>query len=153
MPHVDGARAPDWEEDLEKRYILGCRILDNMDKPNITQVSRELELPYDTLRRRFQGTARPCKEAHEEQMLLTPAQEEVVVDWILYLASTGHPQIMGRAISEAPHTGNEARQSVGARSEARAGIRPVVGRHLAKLQMLIKEHDIAAENIYNMDEK
>lgn len=91
MPHVNGTRIPNFEEDLEERYVLACRALCATPKPNITKAARELNLPYQTLRRRFLGLARPKAEAHQNQMLLSPTQEKTVVDWILYLAATGHP--------------------------------------------------------------
>ncbi|KAJ6628085.1 hypothetical protein B0H10DRAFT_268748 [Mycena sp. CBHHK59/15] len=64
MPHVDTARIANFEEDLEERYVLGCRILSTAEKPNITAVAAQLKLPYHTLRNRFQGHTRPRKEAH-----------------------------------------------------------------------------------------
>jgi hypothetical protein len=49
---------------------------------------------YFTLRHRVQGltclTAH-CKQARGQQQLLTDAEEGTLVDWIRYLALTGHP--------------------------------------------------------------
>ncbi|KAJ7032953.1 hypothetical protein C8F04DRAFT_885317, partial [Mycena alexandri] len=80
-----------WEGDLEEKYTEGCRILHSMLNPNYTSVARQLNINLHTLRRRFLGQTRPRPEAHQGQMLLSPLAEEAVVDWILYLASTGHP--------------------------------------------------------------
>ncbi|KAJ7879093.1 hypothetical protein B0H14DRAFT_2305867, partial [Mycena olivaceomarginata] len=64
--------------DLEEQYVLACRALSVASKPNITKAARELNLPYQTLRRRFLGLARPKAEAHQNQMLLSPTQEKTV---------------------------------------------------------------------------
>ena len=50
-----------------------------------------IEHLYFTLRQRIQGTARPRAEAHGPQQLLSRAEEETLVDWMKYLALTGHP--------------------------------------------------------------
>ena len=46
---------------------------------------------YFTLRRRILGLAVHQKEAHVDQQLLTKAEEQTLVEWIQYLALTGHP--------------------------------------------------------------
>ncbi|KAF8805523.1 hypothetical protein BYT27DRAFT_7073169, partial [Phlegmacium glaucopus] len=59
--------------------------------PNIRKAAIAHDVKYDTLRRRVQGLTQPCKEAHGQQQLLTRAEEGALVDWICYLALTGHP--------------------------------------------------------------
>jgi hypothetical protein len=141
-------------------------------KPNITKAARELNLPYQTLRRRFLGLARPKAEAHQNQMLLSPTQEKTVVDWILYLAATGHPvdkrairAIVKDVCSKRPsgmwiklfrrrHPEVKLGKARGLDPRrAQAFNRPVVSRYFAQLQRLIEEYNIPEENIYNMDEK
>jgi Tc5 transposase DNA-binding domain len=74
-----------------------CNTLKAQEKPNITQVLREIKnrtghvLPYDTVRRRFLQTSLPPSEAHAHQQLLSPAVEKVLVDWIIFLSDTSHP--------------------------------------------------------------
>ena len=53
--------------------------------------AHRIEHLYFTLRRRILGTACPRTEAHESQQLLSRAEEATLVDWIKYLALTGHP--------------------------------------------------------------
>ena len=48
-------------------------------------------MPYFTLRRRVQGLAQPCRFAHEKQALLRESENKILVEWIQYLALTGHP--------------------------------------------------------------
>jgi hypothetical protein len=42
-------------------------------------VAKEFNVPYGTLRNHYQGKAHPPKKAHKEEMLLNPAQEQVMV--------------------------------------------------------------------------
>lgn len=46
---------------------------------------------YTTIWRRVQGKAKSCCKAHLRQQLLNGSQEKVLVEWIKYLAMTGHP--------------------------------------------------------------
>ena len=59
--------------------------------PTISAAAKAHRVPYFTLRRRIQGLAQPCRMAHAEQQLLTDAEEKTLVEWIQYLALTGHP--------------------------------------------------------------
>jgi hypothetical protein len=59
--------------------------------PSISATAKAYDLNYSTLRRRIQGLALPKKEAHINQQLLTKAEQETLIDWIKYLALTGHP--------------------------------------------------------------
>jgi hypothetical protein len=105
-------------------------------------------------------------------MLLSPDQEDIIQDWILYLAATGHP-IDKRAIraivkdvaSKRPsgtwinlflrrHPKVKLGKARGLDPRrAQAFNRPVVSRYFAKLQRIIDQYQIPVENIYNMDEK
>ena len=63
-------------------------------KSNITQVLRDIKnrtghaLPYDTVRHRFLGTSLPPREAHVNQLLLSPDAEKILLDWIIFLSDT-----------------------------------------------------------------
>jgi hypothetical protein len=59
--------------------------------PSIRKAAIAHDVQYFTLRRRVQGLTMHCKEAHSQQRLLTEAEEGTLVDWIRYLALTGHP--------------------------------------------------------------
>jgi hypothetical protein len=57
----------------------------------MTDAAKAYSVPYHTMRRQFLGKAAPKKEAHKKQLLLSPSQEETLVEWIKYLGGTGHP--------------------------------------------------------------
>ncbi|KAJ3765279.1 hypothetical protein FB446DRAFT_655507 [Lentinula raphanica] len=66
-------------------------LLKNTD-PNYTphDASHKFDVPYKTLLNRIKGI-QPRKKAHESEMLLTEAEEEVVIEWIHYLGLAGVP--------------------------------------------------------------
>ncbi|KAJ7040664.1 hypothetical protein C8F04DRAFT_1253594 [Mycena alexandri] len=49
---------------------------------NITAMSKKLDVPYGTLRNRFLGKTLPAKESQTNKMLLSPAQEQALSEWI-----------------------------------------------------------------------
>ena len=49
------------------------------------------DVPYFTLHHHIMGLALPKKEAHINQQLLNKAEQTTLIDWIKYLALTGHP--------------------------------------------------------------
>jgi len=137
---------------------------------------------YFTLRRRIKGTAVPKKEAHADQQLLSPAEESVLVDWMRYLALTGHP-LNKRTIRPKVKALLSAKGFVDKEDKhpSKKWIRRFMKRHMPELKtgrgsgldpkrakafnyatvhahfMLFKEtvekHNIPWRNIYNMDEK
>ena len=48
-------------------------------------------VPYFTLCHCIMGLALPKKEAHINQQLLNKVEQTTLIDWIKYLALTGHP--------------------------------------------------------------
>ncbi|KAF8236325.1 hypothetical protein L208DRAFT_1160591, partial [Tricholoma matsutake] len=48
---------------------------------SIQKTATLYEVPCSTLTDRWNGTS-TCKEGHVHELLLTPAQEEVLVDWV-----------------------------------------------------------------------
>jgi hypothetical protein len=80
---------------VEKLIKDGCRQLNAKAasglRPNISQVARELNVPYGTLRNRFLGITRAPKEAHEGQQLLSAKKELVLYEWLVHLGSIGQP--------------------------------------------------------------
>ncbi|KAF8235672.1 hypothetical protein L208DRAFT_1213046, partial [Tricholoma matsutake] len=51
------------------------------------------EVPQSTLNDQWNGTP-TCKEGHVHELLLTPAQEEVLVKWIKVMGHQGIPMTM-----------------------------------------------------------
>ncbi|KAG6851809.1 hypothetical protein C0991_005845, partial [Blastosporella zonata] len=78
----------DTEEHIEKA-------LKDLQDGVFTAVSRAASAHHgidtSTLWRRYTKKTKPRNKAHISQMLLTPAQEEALVNWIKYLGVTGHP--------------------------------------------------------------
>jgi hypothetical protein len=58
---------------------------------SIKAAAKENDVPYFTLWRQIQGLTVHCKGTHGQQQLLTDAEEQTLVDWMQYLALTGHP--------------------------------------------------------------
>jgi hypothetical protein len=170
-------RGRNYDTKLETIIQEGCSILAGQEKPNVSAVARKLSethcirVPYDTLRRRFLGLSKNSKYAHGKQQLLSPEQEQVLVDWINHLSSSGHPlskrtirkktaAISGRKASKGwiprflrHHPEIKLGKPSGLDPKrAQAFNRTTVGHHFELLRQQL-EKDIPAENIYNMDEK
>ena len=62
----------------------------NGEYNSIRKVARLWNVSEATLRRRLKGAV-PKPQAHVTQQLLTSAQEELLVQWILSLEATGYP--------------------------------------------------------------
>lgn len=58
---------------------------------NLKAIAREHDVSYDTLRRRHLGETKPKKVSHVHLQKLTPAEEEKVVDWSIFLSIQGRP--------------------------------------------------------------
>lgn len=58
---------------------------------NLKAIAREYNVSYDTLRRRHLKETKPKKISHIHLQRLTPAQEEKVVDWAMFLSIQGRP--------------------------------------------------------------
>ena len=156
----------------------GCAILSLQAKPNYSDVARHLSEKHSrpiiisTLRRRFLGKTRSQRASHEIQQLLNDEQEKVLVDWIVYLSSTGHP-LSKRTIRKKAQDmcGKKPSRNwvplflkrnpsvkLGKPSgldpkRAQAFNRTVVGHHFDLLKDIIEKNEIPWENVYNMDEK
>jgi Tc5 transposase DNA-binding domain len=142
----------------------------------MTDAAKAYNIPYHTMRRRCLGKTAPKKEAHKKQLLLSPSQEETLVEWIQYLGITGHPvnrwtvcpmvQSMlpptrKRTISKSwihRFTARHEDLKLGRGSgldpkRARAFNFSTVQHHFQLLKSHMEEHGIPWENVYNMDEK
>ena len=138
---------------------------------------------YFTLRRRILGLAVHQKEAHVDQQLLTKAEEQTLVEWIQYLALTGHllnkrtirPKV--QAILDAKGSKFHGSEKYPSKNWIRkfmrrwlphlktgrgSGLDPkrakafnftTVSHHFRLFQETVEENQIPWRNIYNMDEK
>ena len=144
--------------------------------------ANDVEEHYITLTRRVNGTAKPKKFAHDEEKLVSGAEEGVLVEWMQYLATTGHPlnkrtirpkvQSILRAKGvenpdekkpsrswirrfikkNAPHL-KMGRGSGLDPKRAKAFNYTSVHQHFKLLKETLETHQIPWRNVYNMDEK
>jgi hypothetical protein len=129
------------------------------------------QVPRSTLTDRWNGTP-TRKEGHAHELLLTPAQEEVLVDWVKVMGRRGIPltataitdyvaDIVGHAVGEswvrrfkARHPELKVKWSSTLEKCRAASLNPtLVNEFYNLLEETINTYNIPAENIYNMDEK
>ncbi|KAJ3792319.1 DDE superfamily endonuclease-domain-containing protein, partial [Lentinula aff. detonsa] len=145
-------------DEVEERLQQAKQSLFNSTDPRyrIAQAARNYDIPYDTLRNRLKGI-QPRKKAHENEMILTTGEKQVVIEWIQYLGFAGIPvckrtlrpkvkAILESALKTARGSGLDPKR-------AQAFNFPTVNRYFEQLRQLLTEHNIPWENIYNMDEK
>jgi len=137
-------------------------------------MAARLNIPYTTLRARFLNVHKSRHEAHAAQQFLSPAQEQLLVKWIVHLGSTGRPLCKRTIRIRAQHLHSENKKpscnwiysflkchpeivlstaSGLDPKRAKAFNRPVVNRYFDELTHLVESLDIPIGNIYNMDEK
>jgi len=166
-------------DDRVKKIILeGVSILQSQRKPNVRKVAMELTAkhrilcPYDTLNRRFKGRTQAAADAHTHQQLLTPAAENVLEDWLVFLGETGHgvdkhglcarveqmcgsrpsTRWIGLFLLRHPVVVLRKTNSLDPK-RAQAFNRNVVGDYFTKLIEVVNKHNIPWAQVYNMDEK
>ena len=129
------------------------------------------QVPRSTLTNQWNGTP-TWKEGHTHELLLTPAQEEVLVDWVKVMGRRGIPltataitdyvnDIVGHAFGEswvrhfkACHPELKVKWSSTLEKCCAASLNPtLVNEFYNLLEETINTYNIPAENIYNMDEK
>jgi len=163
---------------IEEIIQEGCRVLALQAKPQYADVARQLFEKHSILvsryrlRNRFLGKTESRQASHETQQLLSFEQENVLVDWIKYLSSTGHP-LSKRTIRKKAQDlcGKKPSQNwiplflkrnpsikLGKPSgldpkRAQAFNHTVVSHHFNLLKEIIEKNGIPWENVYNMDEK
>ena len=141
---------------------------------SLAACARQFDVPYDTFRRRVLGHTRPHSSAHENQQILTSAEEEVLIKYMVYSGQTGHACSVGslrHAVKELSNRENlPSRDYIYALlkrhpelklkkpstidpKRARAFNRPVVEHHFKLLDEFLKENNISWDNVWNMDEK
>ncbi|KAK0481103.1 DDE superfamily endonuclease-domain-containing protein, partial [Armillaria luteobubalina] len=133
--------------DTEERLAEAEAALRQGECKTYRQASEQFNVPYFTLRRRCRDEAAPKTKAHLAQLLLPPASEEILVDWIKFLSATGHP-VNKRTIR--PKLGRGSGLDP---KRAKAFNYSTVQSHFALLKEHMETHNIPWENVYNMDEK
>lgn len=117
---------------------------------SLRQAAKDFCVPRSTLTDRFNGV-RTRKEAHEHELNMTAAQEEVLAEWTKVMGRRGLPMTHATLTN---HASKIAGKPVGL-EECRARLlNPVVVNEFYQmLGELMQEYSFPAENIYNMDEK
>ena len=169
------------EED-ETRIEQAKSDYDERRYKSISAAAKAHGVPYFTLRSRVQGLTQPRRISHDEQALLTQSEQKILVEWIQYLALTGHPlnkctlRPKIQAILSAKGIQNldekypskswiqrfMKRHKSELKSGRGSGLDPkraqafnytTVHEHFTLIKATIEEHKIPWRNIYNMDEK
>ena len=71
------------QENNMKKALKALRQADGT--PNISQLARQYDVPYQTLRRRAAG-GQTAQAGYESQQIFTPRQEQLLEQYIIYLA-------------------------------------------------------------------
>lgn len=168
------------DERMEDKLAQARMAWANGSFKNVKAVAAFYQVPYKTLLNRLKGIESK-KKAHDTQALLTPAEKEVLVEWIQYLGLAGMPvnrktirpkvkailKEKGRSINENMVSGSWIRRflkefpdalktSRGSGLDpkrAKAFNYPSVHAYFNTLKDFLKENNIPWENVYNMDEK
>ena len=143
---------------------------------SIRATARAYGLIELTLRRRYHGQTTTRQIAHQPQQLLTPAQEDLTVTWMLQCkefkhpvtypqlrefiglvsAQSGGPNTIGHHwIQRFLHRHPEVHCKIGVKMKhlrANATTQAVLKPWFEDLQRLIQKHDILAVDSYNADE-
>lgn len=129
-------------------------------------------LPRETLRNRFNGTTKSHIQASIAKRALTPAEEEVLVEWCKVMGRRGIPlthatvrdhasDISGREIGVSwtarfmkRHPSLKIKWTTGLEAcRARSLNATLVNEFYDMLEEVVKEYKIHESDIYNMDEK
>ena len=156
----------------------GVDIFRKQAKPNLSAVKQILDTKYKTsvclgtIRNCASGAHRDARKGYEEQQLLSPVQENILLEWIILLSDTGHcinkrtlrmkaKKVCGRKPGQTWIRSFLSRHPdimLGKPSgldpkRAQAFNKPTIKRHFKLLKAIVKKYEIPPENIYNMDEK
>ena len=140
----------------------------------ISQVARNFDVNYDTLRRRFQWLNQDAHTAHESQQLLSHVQERVILEWAKQLSDEAEPitkhglrrtiqQLMGGRVRAGKnwikrflerHPSIKLAKPCGLDlKRAKCFNRKSVRNYFTLLEKVLNELEIPWENVWNMDEK
>jgi hypothetical protein len=97
MPGEDFHRFKSFSEPKKEQIIQeGVNLFQQQPKPNLSAIKRFLNTKYktkvclSTIRNRASDAHQDARKGHENQQLLSPVQENVLVEWITLLSDTGH---------------------------------------------------------------
>jgi hypothetical protein len=140
-------------------------------KLSVRRAASTFNVPHSTLQDRYNGR-KTRHEGHAHEQNLTPAQEEVVVEWVKAMGRRGVPltqatlrdyasDICGEPIGETwpkrfitRHPDIKVKWTAPLERSRAQGLNPtVVAEYFKMLKEVIDEYNIPYENIYNMDEK
>ena len=149
-----------------------CEAIRNGTVKNVWQAHKAYNIPYGTLLNRYNKRTKPTKQAHDNEQILNQEQEEVLVEWMIFLGMVGRPvsratvrpkciELCGRLPGRTwiwrflqRHPEIKLQKPSGLDPKrARAFNYATVNDYFEKLSKVIKDNDIPWENIYNMDEK
>ncbi|THU83132.1 DDE-domain-containing protein, partial [Dendrothele bispora CBS 962.96] len=146
--------------DAQEEELNNARAYFLAGQYSIVEVAKKFGVSYHTLRRRILGTSLPKKLAHDNQRLLSPAEEKTLVDWARYLGNMARPinkrTIRPKVLDILRNRGVKIKENTVSRLDpkrAKAFNYTTVNRHFELLKSVLDENDIPWENVYNMDEK
>jgi hypothetical protein len=150
---------------------MGAMLLEGK-KPNIMKMSKEKNIPYFRLYRRYNGLSKGASMGQEQRKLLPTEVEEVLVQWCIFLALIGIAQdrrmILRKAfqlcgIAPGPkwytlfkkrHPEIVFRKPSGLDPKrAQCFNFPVVNAHFNNLRTILAQKKIPWAHIWNQDEK
>ena len=129
-------------------------------------------IPVQTLRDRLSGKSKPRNQAHGSQQLLSPAEEEVLVLWVVHWTEKARPVSIGRIqriardicgtrpgvnwvrrfLARTPHL-KLGKPSGLDPKRAQAFNKTTVDDHNRAVARMFSEGHVKSKNVYNMDEK
>lgn len=158
--------------DVQNRIQEACEALRSGAVPTVRAAADKYDLNYHTLWQRYNKGRQSVKEAHEKDKLLDRAQEEVMVEWMMFLSMVGRPickatvrpkvyqlcgQVPGktwihRFLKRHPEL-KLGRPSGLDPKRAQAFNFKTVEDCFQRLKKVLADNNIPWENVYNMDEK
>ena len=162
------------QEEIEQCIQSAIQAFHNKEAPSLLAAAHQqgIEKKYSTIYRHETGKTMSCSEARAKQQLLTPAQEDALLEWIQFLGVTGRPlskhticpyvyDLCGRYLLSKwlmqflkRHSDIKLRWPSGLDlKRAQAFNYTAVKDFFEMLQVTLIKHDIPWENVYNMDEK
>lgn len=169
-PHVMSSRRAKkaYETAQLKRALEDVR----ENKIPVATAAKKHGVPRNTLDGRLRGH-KPSRHAHVNQMLLSPAAEWVLLQWIIFLCEQGRPvskiqiralaqELCGKRPSKEWARRFRRRHQAAIKMGKASGLCPKraqafnptqVAAYFKELLEVLDKYDIPWENVYNMDEK
>ena len=179
MPREEFYPFKSFSRSIKEQIIQeGVDLFRKQEKPNLSAVKRILNTKHKTsvclgtIYNRSSGAHQTIGKGHEAQQLLSPIQENVLVEWVILLSDTGHcigkRMLRKKAETICGHKPGKCwvysflsrhpevvlgKPSGLDPKRAQAFNKPTVQKHFKLLEAIIKKNGIPPENLYNMDEK